>query len=194
MSAERFSRLLLVAGFGIWVVYGFLAGMGRWPTGVGFGLAASIVLVALEGGRHIQIKLMDWTIVGYFVIAATATFLLRSAAFPVYGSVVIWGLYAAVTWVSILLKAPFSLQYARESAPPEHWHKPEFVRTNVIISVVWGLGFLLNLALVTIALTPRYNSLLLAVVAPLLTMAAATVFTSRYTKIVQQRAQRAAAS
>lgn len=192
MSAERFSRILLVAGFGIWVVYGFLAGMRHWPAAVGFGLAASIVLVLLEAGRRIAIKLLDWTIVAYFGIAAIATFLVRSAGFAIYSPVVIWTLYAVVTWGSIFVGAPFSLQYARESAPREHWQKPEFLRANYLVSVVWGVGFLINLGLVTIALVPRYNSIWLAVAAPLLVMGSASVFTARYTKISQQRAEHAA--
>ncbi|MGA2904642.1 MAG: hypothetical protein ABSD98_12470 [Candidatus Korobacteraceae bacterium] len=193
MSADLFSRLLLAASFVIWVVYGFLAGTGRWPGGVMFGLVASVVLLTLEASRHIKVKLLDWVLLAYFAIAAIATFLLRSAAFPVYSSVVIWVLYASVTWISILMGAPFSTQYARESAPPEHWQSPGFLRANLVISVVWGLGFLINLALVTVALRPRYNSLWIAVAAPLLIMATATIFTSCYTKISQRRVLQAAA-
>lgn len=192
MSAERFSRILLVAGFGIWVVYGFLAGMRHWPAAVAFGLAAGIVLVLLEAGRHIAIKLLDWTIVAYFGIAAIATFLVHAAGFAVYSPVVIWTLYAVVTWGSIFAGAPFSLQYARESAPPEHWQSPEFLRANYVISIVWGVGFLINLGLVTIALASRYNSIWLAVAAPLLVMGTASVFTSRYTKIAEQKGRQAA--
>lgn len=192
MRAERFSRILLVASFGIWVVYGFLAGMRHWPAAVAFGLAAGMGLVLLEAGRHVAVKVLDWTIVAYFGIAAIATFLLRSAGFPTYSPVVIWVLYAFVTWVSIFSGAPFSLQYARESAPREHWQSPAFLRANFIVSIVWGFGFLINLGLVSIALVPRYKSLWLGVGAPLMVMGAASVFTSRYTKISQQRAQQAA--
>jgi hypothetical protein len=188
MSAERFSRILLVASFGIWVVYGFLAGMRHWPAAVAFGLAAAMGLVLLEAGRHLAIKLLDWTIVAYFGIAAIATFLLRSAGFPSYSPVVIWVLYTIVTWVSIFSGAPFSLQYARESAPPEHWQSPAFLRANYIVSIVWGFGFLINLGLVSIALLPRYKSLWLGVAAPLMVMGAASIFTARYTKIAQKKA------
>lgn len=192
MSAERFSRFLLVAGFGIWVVYGFLAGMRHWPAAVEFGLAAAICLVLLEAARHIAIKLLDLVIVAYFGIAAIATFAVRSAAFPVYSPVVIWMLYVIVTWISIFSSVPFSLQYARESTPPEHWQTAEFVRANYVISVVWGVGFLINLGLVTIALWPRYRSIWLGVAAPLMVMGAASIFTSRYTKISKQRVRQGA--
>ena len=48
--------------------------MGRWPAAVLFGLIASACLLSLEASRHILVKLMDWTLLGYFVIAAIATF------------------------------------------------------------------------------------------------------------------------
>jgi len=194
MGANRFSRFVLIAGFGIWVVYGFLVGMRRWPVAVVFGLATAVCLVLSAAGRHITIKLLDWTIVAYFVIATMATFVLRSSTFPTYSSVVIWLLYAGVTWVSILLGAPFTLQYARESSPPAHWQSPAFLRVNRLISIVWGIGFVINLGLVTLALWPPCNSLWMGVAAPLLVMGAATVFTSRYTKSAQLRAKQASAS
>lgn len=130
MSPERFSRLLLSTQFVVWVIYGVLAGMGHWPIGVAFGLLASVCLLALEAGRHIQLKVMDWILLSYFVLAAIATFVVRSAMFPVYSSVIIWVLYAGVSWTSILLGTPFTFQYARESTPPEHWQNPGFIRAN----------------------------------------------------------------
>lgn len=37
---------------------------------------------------------------------------------------------------------PFSLQYARQQVAPELWTRPEFIRTNYVITVVWALAFL----------------------------------------------------
>jgi len=42
---------------------------------------------------------------------------------------------------SIALRQPFTLQYAREQTPAEVWSSPEFVRTNYVITGVWGLAF-----------------------------------------------------
>jgi len=191
MSPERFSRVVLSLQFVVWVGYGVLAGMGHWPAAVFLGLVASLGLLALEVRRKIKVKLMDWVLLAYFGIAAIATFLLRSAAFPVYSPIVIWLLYAGVTWVSILLGAPFTLQYARESAPRERWQTPGFLRANRTISLFWGAAFVANIALVTLALNPRYKSLWIAVAAPILTMVIASIFTSWYTRRVRTQAQRA---
>lgn len=191
MTAARFSRLLLSTQFVVWVIYGVLAGIRHWSAGVVFGLLASLCLLALEASRHIKIKLLDWVLLGYFILATIATFVAGSAAFPTYSSVIIWVLYAGVSWASILFGVSFTLQYARESAPPERWQSPGFLRANQIISLGWSLAFTLNIGLVTIALNPRDYPLLSGVGAPILIMAVASIFTSRYTHAIQERAQQA---
>ncbi len=190
ISPARLSKLLLSLQFVIWVIYGVLAGIGHWPMGVAFGLLASVCLLALQASRRIELKLMDWTLLGYFILAAIATFIVRSTTFPKYSSVIIWVLYAGVSWGSILLGAPFTVQYAHESAPPERWHSPGFIRANQVMSVVWSIAFSLNIVLVTVALNPRHYALVSGVAAPVLTMIAASIFTSRYTRIIRERAQK----
>ena len=190
MSAENFSRRVLLVSFVIWFIYGFLAGFGLWPWAVAFGLIAGLGLVAIVLiSAKVIVKLPDWTLVGYFAVAAAATFIAPISAFPRYASVVIWVMFSAVTWASILAGRPFTLQYARESSPPEHWRDPAFLRANLIISVVWGLAFVLNIVLVVIALNPTDYPLVIGVIAPILTLAAASIFTTRYTRIVRAQAQ-----
>jgi uncharacterized membrane protein len=192
MSAEKFSRQVLLVSSMIWLIYGFLAGFGLWPWAVGFGLIAGLSLVAIVRlSAKIVVKLPDWTLVGYFLIAALATFILPVAAFPKYASVIIWAMFSAVTWASIVLGKPFTLQYARESSPPEHWQNPRFLRANLTISAVWGLAFVLNIILTVVALNLTDDTLLIGVVAPILTMVAASIFTTRYTKMVQAQPQTA---
>ena len=189
MSPARLSKLLLPTQFVIWVIYGVLAGIRHWPVGVAFGLLASACLLAFQASRGIKLKLLDWTLLGYFILAAIATFVVRSTTFPKYSSVIIWVLYAGVSWGSILFGAPFTVQYARESAPPEHWHSSGFIRGNQVMSVVWSIAFTVNIVLATVALNPRDYPLLSGVGAPFLSMVAASIFTARYTKIIRARAQ-----
>lgn len=46
-----------------------------------------------------------------------------------------------IVLVSLALRRPFTLQYARESVPKEFWDSPEFLRTNYVITGVWALAF-----------------------------------------------------
>lgn len=193
MTAERLSSLVLTLSFVIWLVYGTLQGMREWPAAVLFGLMASAGLLSLVASKGIRIKLLDWVLLGYFALAALSTFALRVAAFPGYSSVVVWLLYAGVTWISIAVGAPFTMQYARESAPPEHWKSPGFLRVNRIISAVWGVGFVLNIALCATAIKSGHNPLLVGVLAPFVVMGVCALFTVRYKKAVSAQGQRAAA-
>jgi hypothetical protein len=133
---------------------------------------------------------MDWTLLAYFVLAATATFVIRAAGFQAYSSVIIWVLYAGVACTSILIRKPFTLQYARETALPDRQGKPLFMRSNIVISSVWGVSFLANLVIVTLALDPRYNSLWIGVLSPILTLLATSVFTTQYVRFVRAGAGR----
>lgn len=44
--------------------------------------------------------------------------------------------------ITMMLRKPFTLQYARESVAKELWDSPEFLRTNYVITAVWALAFL----------------------------------------------------
>ncbi len=59
--------------------------------------------------------------------------------------------------------------------------------------MVWGAAFVVNIVLVSIALNPHHNPLVVGVLLPLIMMAASAVFTWRYKKVLRQRVQRATA-
>jgi hypothetical protein len=46
-----------------------------------------------------------------------------------------------IVLASLVMRRPFTLQYARERVAPELWGEPEFVRTNYVITAVWALAF-----------------------------------------------------
>lgn len=47
---------------------------------------------------------------------------------------------------SLLAGKPFTLQYAREGVPGEHWNTEAFVRTNKRITIAWAVAFALIVA------------------------------------------------
>jgi hypothetical protein len=48
----------------------------------------------------------------------------------------------SIVLVSLAIRQPFTLQYAREQVEPEIWTTKEFLRTNDVITAVWALAFL----------------------------------------------------
>jgi hypothetical protein len=43
--------------------------------------------------------------------------------------------------VSMGIRSPFTLAYAREGVPKELWNTPEFIRVNYVITAVWAAAF-----------------------------------------------------
>jgi hypothetical protein len=86
----------------------------------------------------------------------------------------------AIVLVSIAIRRPFTLQYAREQVAAEHWSNPVFVRTNYVISAAWGAAFAVmvvaDLVLAYLPQVPRAAGIAVTVVA----LMAAVKFTARY--------------
>ncbi|MDD5348382.1 MAG: hypothetical protein PHT59_07205, partial [Candidatus Omnitrophica bacterium] len=49
---------------------------------------------------------------------------------------------ALIVLVSIIIRQPFTLQYARETTPQERWHDPKFIHANYVITWAWLVAFL----------------------------------------------------
>jgi hypothetical protein len=85
-----------------------------------------------------------------------------------------------VVLVSIAIRRPFTIQYARETTPPEIWATPEFIRTNYVITAVWALAFVLmviaDVILVYVPHLPPKVGILVTVLA----LVGAIKFTSWY--------------
>ena len=85
-----------------------------------------------------------------------------------------------IVLVSMAIRQPFTLQYAREQVPQEVWASREFVRTNYVITAVWALAFVAlvvaDLVLVYVPeLPPRFG-----IVITVLALVGAIKFTSWY--------------
>ena len=50
----------------------------------------------------------------------------------------------SISFISIIIRKPFTIQYAKETVDEKYWETPGFIRTNYIISGVWTLGFALT--------------------------------------------------
>jgi hypothetical protein len=50
------------------------------------------------------------------------------------------GLLLIVVFTMVIRK-PFTLQYARQAVAPEFWNTSEFIRTNYVITAIWALAF-----------------------------------------------------
>jgi hypothetical protein len=172
-----------------WVLFFVFSRVGLAKAGVFAGLLAALYPTVTAAVRGLSVKLPDWMTLAFFTVAAASVVAGGSELlfFWKYSLVVMWGLFAVMAWASILLGAPFTLHYARESTPPEFWQHPVFVRTGLILALVWAGVFTLNLAITTADAGP-VSPPLFAILLPMLTFAGALVFTTRYAAALNRRA------
>lgn len=98
-----------------------------------------------------------------------------------------------IVLISMAVRQPFTLQYAREQVAPEFWNSREFLRTNYVITAVWALAFvvmvLADLTLLNMPdLPPR-----IAIITTIVALVAAVKFTGWYPeRAAASRAQQGA--
>ena len=82
--------------------------------------------------------------------------------------------------ISIAMRNPFTLQYAREETPEDLWATTPFLRANYLLAAVWSLAFAVMATADAYATFNKKFPLSLDVAAGLGTLALAIVFTVRY--------------
>jgi hypothetical protein len=96
----------------------------------------------------------------------------------------------AIVVVSIVIRRPFTLQYAREQVAKEHWERPEFVRTNYVITAAWAIAFgVLVLADIVMLYVPDIP-LRVGVIVSILALVGAYKFTVWYPERVRSQLNR----
>jgi hypothetical protein len=145
-------------GFTVWVVYGILYALGHWTAAAVAGLAIMLAIVARET-RTANVKVVDLTSLGFFVLALIMLSTLGEQVFNRYHIILVWGVFAVVTWATILIDFPFTLQLVRESTQQEVWSEP-FHRVHLRVTTVWGVIFALDTALAVVALGGSHVRLL----------------------------------
>lgn len=59
-----------------------------------------------------------------------------------YSQAISSGALGIIALGSIVFRHPFTIDYAKEEAPPEVWHTAVFKRINLVLSSVWAAVFL----------------------------------------------------
>lgn len=160
-------------------------------VGVAAGLIAAAIVAAILLVRdvfgHKTIKVLD---VGTFILfSGLATY--SRIENPNWSVIAVrlrvdLGLLLIVL-ASISLRKPFTLQYARERVSPEFWERPDFVRTNYIITAVWAVAFAVMVAAeATLVYVPAMPHRL-GIVVTVLAIVAAVKFTSWYPDRIKRK-------
>ncbi len=81
---------------------------------------------------------------------------------------------------SIVMRRPFSLQYAQDTTPEEFWTERVFLRTNYVVTMIWAIAFAIMSVADAVLTIDTSFPLVISVATGLVALAGALVFTLRY--------------
>src|SRR5208283_5749709 len=139
------SFFMLLLAFAPWLSFLLIARDSLFRLKLG--LVVALVLCVVMGITRLHRGVILWAGLLFFTYATVAVALLNDMWIAQHMGVMANGALAVSTWLTIAIKKPFSLDYAREHTDPSLWDHPVFIRTNVIITSAWALVFTVNTVL-----------------------------------------------
>lgn len=138
-----FAKLLLA--FAPWLSFLLIAhgSLLRVKLGLVVGLALSVAM----GLTHLHRGIILWVGLVFFGCAGVAVIGFEDAWTLEHMGVLANGALAAGAWLTVLVRKPFTLDYAKEHTDPALWRHPAFLRTNYLITAAWAAVFTLNAGL-----------------------------------------------
>lgn len=138
-----------LVGLSPWILYSIVEGEGRLELSAALALGLAVAILCLNWLRGSAPKMLEYSDVVYF---AGLAILVAFASAGTRTWLELWGGEVAnvalvvIVLGSILIRRPFTLQYAKEDVPQEYWDTPEFLRVNYLISWVWAVAFIIEAA------------------------------------------------
>lgn len=130
----------ILLGFGPFIVFALLSRFVPASVSLWAAAAISAALVLREKLRGRSMKILEaGTFILFALLGLYTSFTHGAWDIPTVRAVVDGGLLFIIL-LSLLIRRPFSLQYAREQVPAAAQNSPTFVRTNYIITTVWALA------------------------------------------------------
>lgn len=162
-----------------WVLYFIIAG----SSNVSFELAVVVAFIAeLIFGFHYLSKkfILDWCTLIYFGLLSILFFTPLRAFLEAHTYLLSNIVLALIMWVSIVIRIPFSIQYAKEDTPEMVWGTPLFRKINYYISTVWALALTLMVIVTYLQLYQGLISTTISIVIQILALVSALRFTQQF--------------
>lgn len=135
-----------VMGFAPWILVSVVEGPGRVPLAAALGGGLALLICVAGAAVGLRPKLLDVAAIVFFGALAVVATLAGAGPQRWLG---LWSaelcnvLIAVIAGLSLAVRRPFTLQYARETTEREYWNSPLFLRINYVITAVWSTAFLL---------------------------------------------------
>lgn len=182
----------LLLSFSPFIVYAVLSRAGSPAAALWAGAAVAVALLLHE--RFVSRRALKILEIGTAVLfGGLALWIGATHAFwsvPEVRLAVDGGLLAIVL-ISMAIRRPFTLQYAREQVPPEIQASPRFVSVNWHITTIWALAFVLMVGADLVMARWPQVPLAVSIAVTVAALAGAILFTGWYPAWLRRRAVQA---
>ena len=138
--------IVLLLSFAPWLLFALIAG--KSMSSLETAIIVCTALTVLLGYKQLRKRyLLTWGTLLFFVFCLIAVGLMKNVWVATNMNALSYGALAAITWGSLLVGMPFTMQYAKEEVDRSHWDSPAFIHANRLITAVWGVLFLANLGI-----------------------------------------------
>jgi len=138
-----------IVGLSPWIAFALITGPSRLELAAVLALGLAVVVFGLGRFRGGSVKILELADIVFFgglaIVVALASDSQREWLELWSGEIANIAL-AVIALGSIAIREPFTLQYARESAPREVWNTPEFLHVNYVITWAWAIAFVIGAA------------------------------------------------
>ncbi len=135
------------AGIAPWILMAVVSGPGRFEEAASAALGLALLTLWVGSRRGVPVHLLEAFTVVYFGVLAVLGLV---APEPTIDWLEMWAgelsniALATFAVVTLLIRKPFTLAYAKDTTPREYWNSPLFLRINYVISAVWAGAFLVS--------------------------------------------------
>lgn len=134
--------LKMLFSFAPWISFLIIAHDSMFRLKLGLIVAAVLTLVMAITKLHRGVIM--WVGLVFFTYALIAVIGMNHMWTVRYMGALANGALALGTWIGIALKSPFTIEYAREHVDPALWNHPAFLRTNYLMTGMWGSVFTIS--------------------------------------------------
>jgi hypothetical protein len=135
-----------LAGIAPWVLMGVVSGPGRFEEAASAALGLALLTLWVGARRGVPVHLLEAFTVVYFGVLAVLGLVASESTIE---WLQLWAgelssiALATFALVTLVIRKPFTLAYAKDTTPREYWDAPLFLRINYMISAVWAGAFVI---------------------------------------------------
>ncbi|MBI4982162.1 MAG: hypothetical protein HZC15_03350 [Candidatus Omnitrophica bacterium] len=136
---QDFKELIkFLLGFSPWLLFLFISG--HTLASLERAIIICFLVSFLLGFRDLcKGFILQWGTLFFFITCLITINLMKLVFVAENMGIVSNGFLASIVWVTILIRKPFTLQYARSDLPRERWDDPGVLKSCRFIAIVWAL-------------------------------------------------------